>query len=89
MLKATGPSYTRISYITQFYRDGKPAGIEDHFNSMSDVKMYHSDSKGKVSPMIHVAWNAKPPSDAEGLVCREIKHRFSHEDPPQGTLVTA
>ena len=77
MQQATGISYTRMQYTTQFYRAGKPAGIEDHFGSLADVKYFHSDGNGRVSPMIMVSWNEKPLRDAEGLVCRELKYRFS------------
>lgn len=78
-----------MDYVVQNWSNGRPRGIPQYFSSMSELKMYMSDSNGRLPQWRLIRSNENVPDrERDGLIVEERRWKRTPLDSnPQGTRV--
>lgn len=71
------PTCTVVDYCVVNYRNGKQAGIEQFFGSVSEIRMYFADGAGRLPNFttVHTHERIEDRKNLDGLVIEERKWR--------------
>ena len=89
MTEITAAYVITTDYLVQNWASGRPTGIPQYFSSMSEMKMYMSDSNGRLPQMRVIKANEDVPDrERNGLICEERRWRRPPLDSsPQGVRI--